>query len=208
MLIDHVFIFVHSKQDADELVNFGLTEGSGNIHQGAGTANRRFFFENFYLEIIWVENKSEAKNNKEIGIWERSNYQISGFSRFGLCLKNTRDTDLIFEDSIKWEAVFLSEGEHVDILTSDKLPWIFRFPINRVKNLSNEPIDHRVKIKRLTNAIFSLQKKELVDVSGSMESNSIVEFEESPKNTLVLKFDEGETGNTRKFEKLSLEIQF
>jgi len=47
MEIDHIFIFVSSKDLADELVSFGLTEGSGNVHKGIGTANRRFFFENF-----------------------------------------------------------------------------------------------------------------------------------------------------------------
>ena len=71
MNIDHIFIFVDSKQSADELIDFGLSEGSGNVHKGIGTANRRFFFENFYLEILWVENEGEAQSVEEIGIWER-----------------------------------------------------------------------------------------------------------------------------------------
>lgn len=67
MTIDHIFIFVNSEDEANELVNFGLTEGIGNVHKGIGTANRRFFFENFYLEILWVENENKAKSVDEIG---------------------------------------------------------------------------------------------------------------------------------------------
>lgn len=122
MQIDHIFIFVRSKTDANELIDFGITEGSGRVHQGIGTENRRFFFENFYLEILWVENESEAKSVKEIGIWERSDYPNSNFYRFGLCFKNTKDTDKIFKNAIKWEPLFLPEGKYVDILTSDNMP--------------------------------------------------------------------------------------
>jgi len=208
MLIDHIFIFVHSKQEADELIDFGITEGSGRIHQGIGTANRRFFFDNFYLEILWVENESEAKGIKKIGIRERSDYQNSGYSRFGVCLKNTKDTEQVFENSIKWEPLFLSKGDHVNIITSDKMPWIFRFPPNRRKNLSDEPKVHKSKIKQLSKAIFNLSEKEFEDILNSISENSIIEFKKAPINSLVLKFDNGKQGKTKIFECLNLVINY
>ena len=39
--IDHIFIFSNKGgKEADELVEFGLTEGSSRLHPGQGTTNR------------------------------------------------------------------------------------------------------------------------------------------------------------------------
>ncbi|MEA2047355.1 MAG: VOC family protein [Campylobacterota bacterium] len=208
MLVDHIFIFVNSKEEADALVDFGMTEGSGNVHRGIGTVNRRFFFENFYLEILWVENESEAKSVSEIGIWERSNYKSSGYSRFGLCLKNRDDTDSIFENSIKWEPMFLSKGEYVNILTNEKMPWIFRFPVNRRKDLSEEPTFHKSGIEQLSKAIFNLSKKEFGDKLDLISDNSIIEFEKVGTNSLILEFDNKKQGKTKIFENLNLILNY
>jgi len=58
---DHLFIFTEvGAVIAEQLISFGLTEGSSNIHPGQGTANRRFFFHNAMLELLWVTNEAEA----------------------------------------------------------------------------------------------------------------------------------------------------
>jgi Glyoxalase-like domain len=61
--IDHVFICcsVGAAAEADALVRLGLHEGTPNTHPGQGTACRRFFFENAYLELFWVADKREAQ---------------------------------------------------------------------------------------------------------------------------------------------------
>jgi len=207
MLIDHIFIFVRSKQDVDALVDFGLTEGSGRVHQGIGTANRRFFFDNFYLEILWVENELEAKSVPEIGIAQRGKFQNSGFSRFGLCMKNTKDTVQIFEQSIKWQPMFLPKGQSVDIVTNDKMPWIFRFPPNRSKtHLSQEPRAHKAGLTHLSKAIFSLREIEFENKLNAISDVTCVEFKQAPINFLTLEFDGGKRGKTRSFKKLNLII--
>lgn len=208
MLIDHIFIFVPSKQDADQLVDFGITEGSGNIHKGIGTANRRFFFDNFYLEILWVENEAEAKSVDEIGIWERSQFANTGYSRFGLCLKNTEDTDQIFSNAIKWEPLFLTQGECVEIITSEKMPWIFRFPPNRRKNQSNEPKVHKLGIKELSKAIFHFHDNQVDHLLDLISENSIIEFKKSTTNSLILEFDNGKQGILKKFDNLNLVLSY
>jgi len=208
MLIDHIFIISNCRKEADELVDFGMTEGSGRVHQGIGTANRRFFFDNFYLEILWVENELEARSVKDIGIWERSDYRNSGYSPYGLCLRNSEDTNRIFENSIKWKPAFLSEGGHVDIITSDKMPWIFRFPSNRHKNISDEPKVHKAGIKRLSEAIFNLSEKEFGNILDSISDNSIIEFRKALTNSLVLEFDNAEKGKSETFENFNLVIKY
>ncbi len=53
MKIDHIFIFSNEHgKEANELVELGFTEGSNRVHKGQGTTNRKFYFENFYLEIL------------------------------------------------------------------------------------------------------------------------------------------------------------
>jgi len=71
MTIDHIFIFTTDfGKIADELIEFGLTEGSGRVHIGQGTTNRKFYFDNFFLEIIWVHNEKEINSEpiKPIGL--------------------------------------------------------------------------------------------------------------------------------------------
>jgi len=208
MNIDHIFIFVDSKQSADELIDFGLSEGSGNVHKGIGTANRRFFFENFYLEILWVENEGEAQSVEEIGIWERYKHKESHYSRFGICFTNTKNTDYIFDNAIVWKAMFLKDNEHVDILTSKKLPWIFRFPANREKNLQDEPKQDTLGIKHLSKVVMSLETMEFVKLLNTIKSNTIVEFQKSNKNSLTLEFDNAKSSKVKTFENLDLVIKY
>ena len=63
MGIDHIFIFSNNNgKEADKLVEFGLTEGSSRIHPGQGTTNRKFYFENFFLEVLWVIDETEIRS--------------------------------------------------------------------------------------------------------------------------------------------------
>jgi len=205
--IDHIFIFSNKGKETDELVDFGLIEGSGRTHKGIGTANRRMFFENFYLEILWVENEQEAKSVEKIGIWERSDFKNNQYPRFGLCLKNTKETDNIFENSIKWKPDFLTENKFVDILTNERMPWIFRFPADRNAKL-DEPRNHKNGIKKLTKAVFNLTEIDFKNVISEINENSIIEFVKSSKNKLILEFDDKIQGKTEQIESLNLTIYY
>jgi hypothetical protein len=72
--LDHVFICTApGAPEADRLTRLGFAEGSPNRHPGQGTANRRFFFENAFLELLWVEDAAEARSElvRRTGLWER-----------------------------------------------------------------------------------------------------------------------------------------
>ncbi len=61
--LDHVFVCTAvAAPEADRLVAFGLTEGTASSHPGQGTANRRFFFRNAVLELLWVHDEHEARS--------------------------------------------------------------------------------------------------------------------------------------------------
>lgn len=207
METDHIFIFSDKGKETEELLNLGLTEGSGRKHAGIGTVNRRIFFENFYLEILWVQNKTEAESVDKLGIWERSNFRNNKHSRFGLCIKNTKETDTVFENAIKWKPDFLPEGQFVDILTNERMPWIFRFPANKKKK-SDENREHKNQLKNLTKAVFKLRHTDFETQLAQIRDNSIIEFEQSDKEFLILEFDHAAQGKSRRFDKLSLQIDY
>lgn len=61
--LDHFFILTKpGAHEAERLLELGLTEGPANTHPGQGTANRRFYFANNMLELLYVNNEQEAIN--------------------------------------------------------------------------------------------------------------------------------------------------
>lgn len=88
--LDHLFIWTDvGAPEAERLVAFGLTEGQPNSHPGQGTACRRFFFRNAYLELVWVHDTAEAQAEPtaSTGIWPRWAARRTGTSPFGLGLR-------------------------------------------------------------------------------------------------------------------------
>jgi len=90
--LDHLFLWASvGGLEADRLVAFGLTEGEPNTHPGQGTACRRFFFRNAYLEVLWVHDPIETQAEvRPTGLWPRWCGRLTGTSPFGLCLRPAR----------------------------------------------------------------------------------------------------------------------
>ena len=59
------------------------------MHPGQGTANRRFFFRNFFLELLWVDDAAQAQREPAAGtrLWERWSQRNGAASPFGLLLR-------------------------------------------------------------------------------------------------------------------------
>jgi hypothetical protein len=88
--IDHIFICTEAgAPEAQRLRAFGLTEGKPNTHPGQGTACRRFFFENAYLELLWIDAPAEAQSeqSRRTRLWERWSGRAGGACPFGLCVR-------------------------------------------------------------------------------------------------------------------------
>ena len=75
--------------EADALIARGLHEGPGNSHPGQGTVNRRFFFRNLYLELLWVEDFDEAQapEARRTGLWDRWINRHNGSCPLGLVFR-------------------------------------------------------------------------------------------------------------------------
>jgi hypothetical protein len=92
MEIDHLFICVKpGGSEAKEIAEFGLIEGSANRHPGQGTANRRFFFHNAFIELLWLEDTEEAKSRitQPTYLFERLTFAGQEASPFGICFRPT-----------------------------------------------------------------------------------------------------------------------
>src|SRR4051794_29900522 len=85
--LDHFFVCTAPDgPEAERLIELGLIEGTPNRHPGQGTANRRFFFGNAFLELFWVVDPVEAQSSlvRRTGLWERWSRRGQGASPFGV----------------------------------------------------------------------------------------------------------------------------
>jgi len=88
--LDHLFTFVSAgAPEVTRLLEFGLSEGQPNTHPGQGTACRRFFFRNAYLEFLWVHDEEQAASDwvRRLCLVERFQYLRTGASPFGLIFR-------------------------------------------------------------------------------------------------------------------------
>ncbi|MEA5574087.1 hypothetical protein [Calothrix sp. UHCC 0171] len=129
--LDHLFILTEiGAPEAEELIAFGLVEGTSNTHPGQGTANRRFFFHNAMLELLWVHASEEAKSEvvSPTHLWERWENRHNGTSPFGIILRPVAGFENGFENATifsSWEyrppylsgTMSIRVGNNSDILT-------------------------------------------------------------------------------------------
>jgi hypothetical protein len=115
--LDHVLVWSSvGAPEAERLVAFGLTEGSPNVHAGQGTANRRFFFCNAMLELIWAHDEAEAQAGTaaRLGLRARWRHGETGASPFGLCLRRRPDAAPPFETG-PYRPAYLPAGVVIDV---------------------------------------------------------------------------------------------
>ena len=214
MKIDHIFIFSDCQgKEADELVKFGLTEGSNRIHPGQGTRNRKFYFDNFFLEIVWVNSESEIKSEltAPTKLWERANYTLNGASPFGLCLASSDDIDDLFSQSLKYRPSYIPEDLSFEIITNEKkpyLPWTCRLPATAV-DLTAEPRQHQTGIEKLTKVKFGIQNKNFQNrFTDLLERDSKILFHYSDRHRLTLEFDNHKRNLTKNLKDIPLVIEY
>ncbi|MEL6628741.1 MAG: VOC family protein [Bacteroidota bacterium] len=93
--VDHLNIWVNNPGVAEQqLTALGFTAGPDSlpvIHAGQGTAGRYFYFLNGYLELIFVYDEVELKQNNALNaaldFTARANFDKNGAAPFGIALK-------------------------------------------------------------------------------------------------------------------------
>jgi hypothetical protein len=88
MELDHIFILTErGAPQADLLVEVGIVEGTPNSHPGQGSANRRFFFTNSMLELLYIRDSSESVSGPASGLKLAERLADSNASPFGLVVR-------------------------------------------------------------------------------------------------------------------------
>ena len=122
--LDHILICApFDAPVANRLVNAGFVEGTRNEHPGQGTANRRFFFDNAFIEFIWMTDEAEILSDlvAPTRLWERMNWRESGASPFEICIRPSGQdlTDIPFS-TFAYAPEYLPEGDHIPM--ADQVP--------------------------------------------------------------------------------------
>jgi len=122
--LHHVFVCTSmGAPEAGGLLDAGLVEGSPNTHVVQGTANRRFFFESGFLELLWVHDEREAQSalSAPTKLWDRWAERGRAANPFGICFSSQDGADSILPfPSWAYRPGYLSDERY--ILFADNLP--------------------------------------------------------------------------------------
>ncbi|HEY5137742.1 MAG TPA: hypothetical protein VIJ25_00270 [Methylococcales bacterium] len=218
MEVDHLFICTEKYAVAgDLLVRSGFAEGSSNTHPGQGTANRRFFFQNLMLELLWATNLDEITSPKTmpLRLYERCVTRSLETCPFGLVLRPTFETsdDAPFPT---WAYCpdYLPNPLKMQVGANTPLsePNILYFGFARGRGIAatEETTNHKLGVGRVTKLDIQIRQSEefsrVVQMVNKIEN---VKIEKGDKYFMMLEFDNHEKGSIVNFEPhLPLEISY
>jgi hypothetical protein len=196
--IDHVFVCTAAgAPEADLLVAAGLAEGPPNTHPGQGTACRRFFFRNAYLELVWVRDEAEARGDATTPtrLWERWRDRSDGrTSPFGVCVRTAGDDPIPFP-TWSYRPAYLPPGVEIPVATNgDALhePMLFVMPSSlrpggRGPGAASPA--HPSGLRELTRVELSGALEDPGEALGALARAGLLELRPDRPPLLVLGFD-------------------
>ena len=212
--LDHILIWVD--KDAPEIEFFkenGFTSIISGSHSQQGTSGKYIFFLNFYIELLYISDNTEAFENIEkfgCNYIERSNWRLNhASSPFGLALKmETFDKEKILFDYTEYKADWMKDDGLLMADNNNNLsaPLIFilrpkmEFPCYHSiaeMLLDNKPEDFKINhihengIKTLTSYnIFIDPGVEISKLINYLNTNGI-NISKGVENCIELIFDNG-----------------
>ncbi|PWC09239.1 glyoxalase-like domain protein [Brenneria roseae subsp. americana] len=201
MEIDHIFICSeHNAPIADVLVENGILEGTHNIHPGQGTANRRFFFNNVFLEFIYLEEPSyqHKRTSPELDIIQRLTDQKKFYSPFGVGCRPTRQGESVPFPHWQYQPSYLPAGYSIDVgiaIPNEPLWFFLDFSgrPDQVEDEKRQPLNHPCGIRELTGIQLSIPKGNPLSLSAdAVKKIDGVEINQGEIHNLTLTFDSGE----------------
>lgn len=197
LALDHLLICAPlNAPEADALFDAGFLEGAPNRHPGQGTANRRFFFENAFVEFIWVEDEAEARSElvQPTRLWERWNWRDTGSSPFGVCLR-VEDGAIPFA-ILDYRPPYLPAGASIPIASDTPAtePLIFvntlSVPPAELSGDARQPLEHPNGARVLSH--IHLATPDATDISPALLRLSTTEWAtigHSPNHVLEISWD-------------------
>lgn len=202
IVLDHLMLFcAKGAPEADALVHLGITEGPPNTHPGQGTANRRFFFQNAYLELVWVNDDIEARGEavRRTQLWERWANRLTGACPFGVVLRSdSADGPLPPFSAWAYRPTYLPAGLTIDVAEGVPLtePAIFYLGFAGARRGTHDATRcHRLHLERITEVTID------TPVSGSrseavqwLEASGVLSLQPAERWLLRITFEGRRSG--------------
>ncbi|KFZ36046.1 hypothetical protein HR45_18375 [Shewanella mangrovi] len=204
MEIDHLFILCSpTAPEAEVLEAFGLQEGEPRVHQGQGTANRRFFFGNTYLELLYVQDELalQSDTSRITRLHERFGQHCSDISPFGICFKSLPSGDVELRD---YRPDYLPHDYQLALAASNPLTepmWFFlSSPEHKVPPYRTQQMLDSAGFSRLSAVIISTtQGASISAVAKTLVAESCVSLVPGLTPLMELIFDDGIQGRCHDF---------
>jgi hypothetical protein len=195
--LDHAFIgCAAGAPEGDALLRLGFIEGSGNTHPGQGTANRRFFFDNFMLELVWVSDAGDAQSEKtrRTRLWERLQRQDAEVSPFGIIFRPAGgEAPVAPFPTWSYTPAYLPPGLAMQVADGTSLyePELFYLPfMNRGRQRSGEPTLHAIPVRRILALSVGVSRlDQLSKASRIAEQHGLLSYVDSPRPILEISFE-------------------
>lgn len=212
MNADHLYIFTDNPEaDANLLLDTGFSEGPSRIHVGQGTQNRKFYWSDFFLELLWVCDPLEVQTPDLAPtlLWERSQWRFSGYSRFGLCLENNPQTDSLFDSAWQYQPAYFPLGTTIAMINDldiPSFPALFRLPFAPLGTKHDLQKAHANGSTILTQLQLEYQSDNYSKYADYFLGQNTLQFVKSRRNWVHLYFDNGAQNRKLKFPELNLTI--
>ena len=200
MELDHLFIrALPGAPAAQLLLAAGLVEGSGNRHPGQGTANRRFFFENAFLELLWIDDDAEVRSEAtaRTQLAQRLGAE-GGASPFGVCLRPSLTGNSAPFSTWAYRPGYLPPGMQVDIADNTALHepmWFYLAQGSAPEHAPaarRQPLVHGAGMRRITAVTITLPAQP--PYCAAARSSDIVALQPGHEQLMEICFDHGAAG--------------
>lgn len=205
--LDHLFIAVEpGAPEIESLLGLGLREGTPNAHPGQGTANRRIFFRNAMLELIWLVDAAEARSDavRQTHLFERCARAKPNVCPFGICVRRAGQNPAALHFAT-WEyrppyapQVSIPMAHNAAALAE---PLIFATPWggrpDQAPPQRRQPLDHPAGVDELSRLVLHTPSAAPPsDALGALVASGLLTVEPAARYALRLVFDEGRRGRT------------
>jgi hypothetical protein len=193
--VDHVFVCTSTDaSEAEALVAAGLVEGSPNTHPGQGTANRRFFFENGFLELLWVRDEREARSalTAPTRLWDRWVGRGKSANPFGICFSSPQGAEAILPFASRtYRPRYLSAERFILFADEPPLsePELFALSWPQVRSHPSEPKSHPLGLRAMRSVSVGLPNPTSISGPlGAIRDLGLVKLHRSATPELCIEF--------------------
>lgn len=184
---------------------FGLTEGSGNTHPGQGTANRRFFFANAFLELLWIADEEEVSSPVTAPTMLRERLSGGDAAPFGICFRPSATAPDAAFSTFDYQPSYLPPGMAIQIASDAPLSepmWFFLATASAPahwEGARRQPLDHAAGLRHITAVRCTRPAPAMLSQAAKASG---IDFVDGDGHLLEISFDNQAGGQIKDFRPL------